>query len=382
MNTKRNSYFNKLTERIVGQAAGISDFSVKTAHAGSIVNKLAPVRGNKDGGFAPSLNAVAELRFPYGPEQQGTLTQEISRPVEVLLVENNPGDVRLFKRNLSGAGEDQFDLTCVRKLSETIKCLDREHYDIVMMDLALPDSEGFNSFISVRVHAPNVPIILLTDNRDEDLAVRALQNGAQDYLIKGQVDGSLLKRSIRYAIERNNARQKEHRLAYFDALTDLPNRRLFLDRLNQSLSHAFRYDQKVALMFIDLDGFKDVNDSMGHDIGDLLLQSVGRRLEECLRKSDTVARIGGDEFTCILPRIERSEDVNIVAKKVIKALTTPFYLKGHKIRMSGSIGASLFPDHTKELEELVKNADMAMYHAKNHGKNKFQFFSEKLYEKN
>lgn len=305
-------------------------------------------------------------------------TAVMEKTIDVLLVENNPKHVRLFKKNLAEAGEEQFGLTCAGRLIDTIEYLDKDKYDIVMMDLSLPDSEGFNTFISVRMHTPQVPIILLTDINDEDLAVRALQNGAQDYILKGQVNGSLLGRSIRFAIERNNATQKQHHLAYFDALTNLPNRQLFHDRLRQGLSHAQRYNEKVALMFIDLDNFKTVNDTMGHDMGDLLLQSVAKRLEYCLRKSDTVARIGGDEFTCILPHIEKRADVNIVAKKIIRALNTPFELNGHSVQISGSIGASLFPDDTEDVEKLIKNADMAMYHAKNQGKSKFCFFTGRL----
>lgn len=295
--------------------------------------------------------------------------------INVLLVEENPLDMQWCRENLTDNGEARYKLTCVTQLKDTIKCLDKDKYDIVIMDLSLPDSSGFNTFISVRMHAPNVPIIVLTAIKDEDLAVKALQNGAQDYLIKGQMDSRMLNRSVRYAIERNHARQKEHRLAYFDALTDLPNRQLFLDRLKQTLSHADRYDQKVSLMFIDLDGFKMVNDSLGHDMGDLLLQAVAKRLEECLRKSDTVARIGGDEFTCILQDIEKPGDINIVARKVISALTSPFNLKGNEINISGSIGASLYPDDTKNIDELIKNADTAMYRAKDRGKNNFQFFA-------
>ncbi len=305
-------------------------------------------------------------------------TAILTKPVEILFVENNEKDVKLFNNCLAETGEDHFGLTCVGRLSDTIKHLDNGVYDIIIMDLSLPDSHGFNTFISVRMHAPNVPIILLTDIHDEDLAVKALQNGAQDYLMKGQVNGSLLSRSIRYAIERNNATQKQHRLAYFDALTDLPNRQLFQDRLNQAITQAHRYEQKVALMFIDLDDFKIVNDTLGHDIGDLLLQSVARRLEGCLRKSDTVARIGGDEFTCILPNIEHKKDITIVANKILRALTTPFELKGHKVQISGSVGSSLFPDDTDVLDQLVKNADVAMYHAKKKGKSNFQFFARSL----
>jgi diguanylate cyclase (GGDEF)-like protein len=308
-------------------------------------------------------------------------TAVLSKPIDILLVENSPEDVKMFQDSLSETGEDHFNLTCVGRLTDTIQHLDNGEYDIIIMDLALPDSHGFNSFISVRMHAPRVPIILLTDIHDEDLAVKALQNGAQDYLMKGKVDAHLLRKSIRYAIERNNVTQKQHRLAYFDVLTNLPNRQLFKDRLSQAAVHAQRYEQKVALMFIDLDDFKIVNDTMGHDIGDLLLQSVARRLESCLRKSDTVARIGGDEFTCVLPHIEQKKDINIVAEKIIRALNTPFELKGHKVQISGSVGASLYPDDTEDIDKLIKNADVAMYHAKKKGKKNFQFFAESLVKK-
>lgn len=304
------------------------------------------------------------------------IAQNIIKPIDILLVENDPIDIRLFRRNLADAGEERFGLTCAGQLDETIRCLDEDEYDIVLLDLSLPDSQGFNTFVSVRMHAPQVPIILLTRDNNEELAVRALQNGAQDYLIKDQVDGNRLSKSIRYAIERHSAIRKEHRLAYFDVLTDLPNRQLFYDRLNQARSHAHRYKEKVALMYIDLDDFKHVNDLMGHDIGDLLLQSVAKRLGECLRQSDTVARIGGDEFTCILPNIEKSEDIKIVAQKILNALSCPFNIKGREIHISGSIGASLFPEDTDDSDELVRRADMAMYYAKNQGRNNFKFFHE------
>ncbi len=302
-------------------------------------------------------------------------TQVCAKPIDILLVNDDPYDIRFIKESLSDEDQTRFGFKCVGKLTDTIACLEEKEYDIIMLDLSLPDSQGFDTFSSVRMHSPKVPIVLLTGINDEELAVRALQNGAQDYLIKGQINGGELSRSIRFAIERHNANQKEHHMAYYDGLTNLPNRQLFHDRLNQALSHAQRYDQKVALMFIDLDDFKKVNDTMGHDMGDLLLQSVARRLEYCLRKSDTVARLGGDEFTCILPNIEKAEDVKIVAQKIVRALTTPFQLNGQEIQISGSVGASLFPDDTEDSELLIKNADMAMFQAKKQGRNNFKIFS-------
>ena len=322
---------------------------------------------------------IAEGRM-NGPKDVNR--QAIPKPVKVLLVEKDPAEVRLFRDSLAEAGDDQFALTWAGQLFETINCLDKAQFDIVMLDPSLPDSQGFDTFVRVRMRAPKVPIILLSTADDEELAVRALQNGAQDCLIKGQLESGSLTRSIRYAIERHRvmadlelARQEEHRLAYFDALTDLPNRQLFYDRLNQALSHALRNNEKLALMFIDLDGFKTVNDSMGHASGDLLLQAVARRLTNCLRKSDTVARMGGDEFTCILPDIKKSGDISVVAQKIIRALSSPFNINGNRIHISGSIGASTYPDDAGDVDALIKNADIAMYDAKKQGKNNFQFFA-------
>lgn len=314
-------------------------------------------------------------------------TETINKPIEILLVEDKPGDTLLFRETLAGSGAYQFDLTCVEKFGEANKRLSEKQYDVILLDISMADNQGFETFVNVRMRAPKIPIILLSDINDEELAVRSLQNGAQDYLIKGHFNSGMLGRAIRYAIERHRimaelerARQKEHKLAYFDALTKLPNRRLFFDRLNQALSHAQRYKQKVALMYIDLDGFKLVNDSLGHDVGDLLLKEVAKRLKSCLRKSDTVARIGGDEFTCMLLNIEKPGDVTKVAQKVKKALARAYDFNGYNAKISGSIGISIYPGDTTDARQLIKNADVAMYHAKKHGKNSYEFFNEKLNE--
>lgn len=302
-------------------------------------------------------------------------TETIDRSIEILLVNDNEGDARLLEKSLEEGDSNGFSLTSVNHYRETLNRYDDKKYDLVILDLSVP-GKTFNTFMDLRSHSPKTPVILLTNNNDEGIAIKALQNGAQDYLIKDQLNGSLLRRSIRCAIERNHARQREYSLAYFDALTGLPNRQLFNDRLNQALTHAQRYDHKVALLFIDLDGFKTINDTLGHEIGDLLLQAVSRRLEDCLRKSDTVARMGGDEFTCILPNIEYSGDIKTVATKINAALSEPFELKGHEINISGSIGASLYPDDAIDADDLINKADKAMYDVKRRGRDDFRFFAE------
>ncbi|HEY9299048.1 MAG TPA: GGDEF domain-containing protein, partial [Phormidium sp.] len=162
-------------------------------------------------------------------------------------------------------------------------------------------------------------------------------------------------------------------LAYHDTLTGLPNRKHFHERLSQSIEWAHQNHQLVALLFLDLDGFKQINDTKGHDVGDLLLQTVGERLKRCLRSSDTVCRLGGDEFTVILPGIPCLPDVAKVAEKILTTINQPFILQGHKIRISTSIGISVYPLNGKDIEILIKNADTAMYSAKELGKNNYTF---------
>lgn len=164
-------------------------------------------------------------------------------------------------------------------------------------------------------------------------------------------------------------------LAHFDAVTNLPNRTLFYDRLEHAIAQAQRYKQKLAILFLDLDGFKQVNDNFGHHVGDGLLQAVAERLNENARSMDTVARVGGDEFVFILNDLGLAENAATVAKKVVESLASPFAIHGNICSIGGSIGISIFPDDTDRMETLVKQADDAMYLAKNKGKNNYQFFS-------
>lgn len=163
-------------------------------------------------------------------------------------------------------------------------------------------------------------------------------------------------------------------LAHHDFLTGLPNRALFYEQLRQSLAQAKRHNQKLALLFLDLDGFKQVNDSFGHDAGDELLQEVAGHLRQNIRGGDTVARTGGDEFILILNNISKANDAAVVAKKIIQKLAEPFVIYGNTCLIGGSIGISLFPDDGDDLESLLKKSDDAMYNAKESGKNNYQFF--------
>ena len=179
---------------------------------------------------------------------------------------------------------------------------------------------------------------------------------------------------VRDITERKLAEQKIAHLAHYDYLTDLPNRALFLNFLDHSVLLSKRSKHKLAVLFLDLDGFKQVNDTLGHDAGDLLLQQVASRLKQTIRTSDTVARVGGDEFTFVLNNIESEENAGLVANKIIVALSEPFDLMGQRRQIGGSIGISIFPDDAQDPENLVKQADEAMYLAKHSGKNTYKFY--------
>ncbi len=171
------------------------------------------------------------------------------------------------------------------------------------------------------------------------------------------------------------------RLAYYDSLTKLPNRWLFQDRLNQTLAQARRENQLVGLVFLDLDRFKNINDTLGHSAGDELLKEVGRRLKGCIRRSDTIARLGGDEFVIILPAINQTEDATLIARKILQAFTPPVDLSGHEVFITTSIGIAIYPNDGQDSENLVRNADTAMYQAKELGRNNYQFFSPEMNRK-
>jgi len=293
--------------------------------------------------------------------------------IKILLVEDNDVDAHLTQDILAEWSIEQFDITHVTRLSEAFTHLARERFDAVLLDLSLPDGYGLPTLRQMQAANPTIPIIVLSGVSDQTLALQAVQNGAQDYLVKGQGQPELLARSIRYAIERKRAEERLTYLAQYDHLTGLVNRTLFRDRLVQAMARSKRLQQPLGLMLLDLDRFKAVNDTMGHAVGDQLLKAVADRLQECVREVDTVARMGGDEFTIILEGLSCEQDITLVAQRITESLAEPFHLQEHQASIGVSIGITVYPSDDHEIDDLMKHADAAMYRAKQQGGSSFQF---------
>jgi diguanylate cyclase (GGDEF)-like protein/PAS domain S-box-containing protein len=433
----------------------------------------------------------------------------------VLLIQDAPADAKLVREALHNSIDGSYKVEWIRGCDEGLERLAREgssrgdRIAAILLDLSLRDSRGIQTFDRFFQAAPQIPILVLTGPKGEDIAKSAVQRGAQDYLLKGRLDDYLLPKAVHSMIERaanaealfqekeraqvtlnsigdavmssdvwgqitylnavaenltgwscaeavgqpleevfhivdattrepienpmllavrenktvaltpncvlirrdgkeatiedsaapihdrrgrvtgavmvyhdvSAARALSLRMSYLaqhDSLTDLPNRILLNDRLAQFMALAKRHHQKLALLFLDVDRFKHVNDSLGHSVGDSLLQSVATRLLACVRGSDTVSRQGGDEFVILLSEMTLAEDAAIIAEKVLLALAAPYNIEQHELHLTASIGIVTYPDDGTEPETLLKNADVAMYHAKAAGRNNYQFFKAEM----
>lgn len=448
--------------------------------------------------MAPNSDGI----FPRPP----AFPQDYGKPLDLLLVEDNPGDVRFLRESLLYSGSGISNITHAQNLAS---CLDHLRYhsaDAVLLDLSLPDSQGLETVQQVHRAASDIPIVVLTGTKDENLAVEALKGGAQDYLVKGEFRGDLLLRSVRYAMERARlfkkvqkeqgryelaaigsndglwewnfdanrlylslrwklmlgyndseigdsteewfkrvhpsdlpqvrydlsrylARQtpyfsNEHRLehrnkayrwvrsrgmavfdgsgkplrmagsftditdhkaleenlahqAHYDSLTRLPNRVLFMENLERSFARYKRNPHYLfAVLFMDMDRFKFINDSLGHVAGDRLLAEFAERLRSCIRPSDLVARLGGDEFTLLLDDLKNEPEATFIAQRILKEVQAPFRIGDNEALAGVSIGIAFSNCGPATPEELLKAADAAMYRAKNLGKGRYEVFDQ------
>jgi diguanylate cyclase (GGDEF)-like protein/PAS domain S-box-containing protein len=425
--------------------------------------------------------------------------------MRLLLVDNSPRDVLRLREILKRQRSITIDVSHAESVCQAERHLEERPVDVVLLDLALPDEQGFGAIRRVREVAPSVPLVVLTNLDDESLAARSLHEGAQDCLLKAQIEKRGLLRALVLAIERKAmdealfvereraevtlnciadavastnasgeitflnavaeqltgwtcreatgrligdvfrildprtrrvvgnpielaadkrlpahlattailvrrdggeipiedsvasikdragkatgavvvfrdvsvaralALQMTHTAAH-DVLTGLPNRLLVNDRISQAIALGARNTKNAAVLFLDLDGFKQINDTLGHRVGDSVLQSIAKTLVKCLRNSDTVSRLGGDEFVALLSEIEHPEDAAITARRMLQAVSDLHVVDGHELRLTTSIGVSVYPDDGLDADTLVKNADTAMFRAKHSGRHGYQFF--------
>lgn len=418
--------------------------------------------------------------------------------IQALLVEDNRQDARLIELYLAEEAGNDVRLTFADRLSVARDLLRDAAFDVILLDLSLPDSHGLETVERMRAYAPDTPVVILSGLDNEDVALNAVQAGAEDYLVKGKADGSLIRRSILYAIERHRGRQRllladaafsatdtgimvldrnrniiqanaafceligcgreevngrlpeilgggksqpggrheeiwreveersgwegevwsrrasgdvipvwirvnavrddlghitgyvvvlsdisQHkkteaeliRLATRDPLTALPNRAMLLRLIADEVARTATHDSVgCALLFVDLDGFKEVNDTLGHEAGDQVLKAVARRLRGVVRVTDEVGRLGGDEFVLLLSNLADCADAGKIAEKVVTVLSGAYSVAAGTVHLSASVGVALCPQDADSGEVLLQNADSAMYAAKKAGKNQWRYF--------
>lgn len=310
-----------------------------------------------------------------------------TQAIKVLLIEDNCSDAEMIRHLLVvpslKESDAVFEVEWVTTLTQGLARLDQGDIMVVVTDLYLPDSHGLGAPQQLIEKYPDLPIIVLTGNPTQDYhaAIRALQVGVQDYLTKDHLDGLLLSRTIHYAIERKRLETRFTAMALRDPLTGLSTRTRLDDRLNHALTLAHRNKTRAAVLFLDMDKFKQVNDSLGHAVGDRLLKGIAVRLTSCLRTEDTISRVGGDEFVIALSMSD-VQDVIKIAQKIIATFSKPFTFSGHTLFATTSIGIALYPENGDTAEILIQNADAAMYCAKEKGRNSFQFYTEAMHRAN
>jgi diguanylate cyclase (GGDEF)-like protein len=295
----------------------------------------------------------------------------MNQVLRVLLIEDSLDDATLLLKELARGGY-QTTHDRVDTADDLNVALDRQSWDLILADFAMPKFNGMTALRLVRDKGLDLPFIFVSGTIGEDTAVEAMKAGANDYVMKGNLKRLVpaVARELREA-EGRKARQLAEamvrRMAYYDTLTHLPNRNKLYDRMLEALRAEDRHDRSMALLLMDLNGFKEINDTLGHYRGDHVLQQVGARLRAVLWEPDLVARLGGDEFAVFLPRLAAAADVHVVIQKILNALQNPFVIQGLPLAVEASIGVALYPDHGDNADTLLRRSDVAMYAAKKTG---------------
>lgn len=296
------------------------------------------------------------------------------RPV-VILADDDPS-IRLMVRHVLES--EDYDIIEAADGLEAIKAVEKHNPALILLDAVMPGLDGFTTCQQIKDKGyKDIPVIMITGLDDDASVERAYEVGAIDFITK-PIKWAVLKHRVRSVVAKVIAERKVKLLAYRDSLTQLPNRLLFADRLEQAIIRASRNRDAVALMLLDLDDFKLVNDSFGHEAGDKLIKSIAQLLSSSLRRADTVARLGGDEFAVIVEGIDNASDAVSIADNLTTILKHNVKIEGHETFTSASVGIAVYPDDGDDAQTLLKNADTAMFRAKENGRHCFQFYTPEM----
>ncbi|MEC5217151.1 two-component system cell cycle response regulator [Actimicrobium sp. GrIS 1.19] len=304
------------------------------------------------------------------------LSTDALRKAKILIVDDGFANIDLLQAILEREGYTNVSATT---LPHDVAALHQHHqYDLILLDLEMPGLDGFGVMAQLHKLKQDDWLPVLAISARIDCTNQALEAGAKDFIGKPYDVVELVQR-IRNSLEvrllyKEATRNREAMrvLALHDPLTGLPNRRLLKDRIASAIEHAKRKRNHVAVLYIDLDGFKDINDTLGHDVGDALLQMVATRLLHAARGEDTVARIGGDEFMMLLGEMNDPADVHVPAQKLLREVAEPYLINGTAVSVTSSIGISIYPFNARASDALINLADAALYEAKGLGKNRYQ----------
>ena len=302
-------------------------------------------------------------------------TQKYEEKPVVVLADDDPS-IRLMVRHVLES--EDFDIVEASDGLEAIKAVEKHHPALILLDAVMPGIDGFTTCKQIKDKGyTDIPVMMITGLDDDASVERAYEVGAIDFITK-PIKWAVLKHRVKSVVAKVVAERKVQLLAYRDTLTSLPNRLLFADRLEQAVIRCERSRTSMALMLVDIDDFKLVNDSFGHDAGDKLIKAVGQLISKSLRRADTIARLGGDEFAVIIEGINSPDDAISIADNLTTILEHNVRLDDQETYTSASIGIAVYPDDGKDARTLLKNADTAMFRAKENGRHCFQFYKPEM----
>lgn len=308
--------------------------------------------------------------------------------LKVLLVEDDQEFANILRIRLSKETDPPIEVTCLATLRQALEALAEKTWDLILLDLMLPDSSGIQTFVDLRVRARHTPVVIMSGLDSDELAIDAVRKGAEDYLVKGEIDSRLLLRILHHAIDRHRIKEKLasvtgrlretnmrlEKMALLDPLTGLYNRRGLQQALKRETQIALREGGKLMVLIFDIDDFKRVNDSLGHPVGDILLKEVAKKVQDSVRASDHVARIGGDEFILLLPKTQLREGLQLSERlRFAISNTTITVSNTETLRITASFGLTPVPDHASSVDELLAISDAFLRQSKNEGKNRVSY---------